>query len=452
MSLNSIRFLDNIAGTNHNFGMQLFHDSVVYGNIYQIYDLLKEGGEDIISMLYARAWSEIYKFLDLYQFPFKDNDGQIYKKRISGVQPVPLKIEVDIEKLSKIQFSIDNDQLAGVTLPDGIESPEKLSKNIIENPLLLWQKSRDLPRYYRSSNFKPENCEFSKMPDSSLIEYLFSYEDMDIVLNPGELYSNCKIRWNNKFKWPASIDAYFLLNTLLKHGYAQKQIRTMADIGCGTGVIGICLALWNENVQELMCSDIDDILLKVATYNANMNLAEIGRSGFTFNSRRTSGIQFLISEKTKYDVLILTPPYLPQPQELDDESSFLSKFTDGTALLENIIRRGLSVADELILEFSSMAKLEFDREIKELGEKYKIKTAKLGEMKVPLRLPRCMPFHPDDYGLDDDHEEFNNVLKDYNKKVEYHQKILIKDRNSLKMLEKRNFKYYHTLYAYSVTR
>jgi SAM-dependent methyltransferase len=69
--------------------------------------------------------------------------------------------------------------------------------------------------------------------------------------------------------WSPSIDAIFLIDTLLeKEKFSEQKINSILDFGCGTGVMGISLAKFNQNVKSIYLLDSN----KYALYSSLINV------------------------------------------------------------------------------------------------------------------------------------------------------------------------------------
>jgi len=84
---------------------------------------------------------------------------------------------------------------------------------------------------------------------------------------------------------------------------------SVVDVGCGSGAIGVTLAL-EETGMDVMLTDISDKALAVAKENAR-NLE--AKTEFFQSDMLTE----LIDKELKFDILVSNPPYIPLVEEVD---------------------------------------------------------------------------------------------------------------------------------------
>lgn len=85
--------------------------------------------------------------------------------------------------------------------------------------------------------------------------------------------------------------------------YATMQGISLADVGCGSGAIGLSLKLEEPTLQVIL-SDISDKALAVAQKNAELLGA---KADFMLGSM----LDPLVEAKIKVDVIVCNPPYIP---------------------------------------------------------------------------------------------------------------------------------------------
>ena len=70
-------------------------------------------------------------------------------------------------------------------------------------------------------------------------------------------FDNIQILWNDSV-WPPSIDSFLFAKCLKEESYLNKRIKKVADVGCGTGFLGIYIAKNNPHVERVYGIDIDE--------------------------------------------------------------------------------------------------------------------------------------------------------------------------------------------------
>lgn len=97
-------------------------------------------------------------------------------------------------------------------------------------------------------------------------------------------------------------DSYLFVN------YLPKLKGNILEIGCGTGIIGISLALKGNKVTAV---DINPLAVEAAKYNAKSNGVDLEiLEGDIFSS---------VKGRT-FDTIVCNPPYLPNSEDEYDDS------------------------------------------------------------------------------------------------------------------------------------
>ncbi len=91
--------------------------------------------------------------------------------------------------------------------------------------------------------------------------------------------------------------------------FKNKQIE-IADVCCGSGIIGITLKKEIENCHVTMC-DISSSALEIVKKNALKNKADVEIIQGDF-------IEPILNKKIKYDVIVCNPPYIKNDEILDE--------------------------------------------------------------------------------------------------------------------------------------
>lgn len=224
---------------------------------------------------------------------------------------------------------------------------------IIKNPLLLWD-----PVKIRCLSTKEIIAEL--FGQNTIIEY-----------------DGVSIIWNYKV-WPPAIDSLFLAKILRETDYLNRNIRTVVDVGSGTGFLGIYFCVKNKAIKEVYAVDVDPEAARWTAVNAIKNnvadriLVCVGDGLRPFR------------EMPFADLIICNPPYIPTPP---GEASNAFNPYGGTYLLENVITSARKYSDgELIIVYSSVSAVEVEKSKK----KEKLKGEILGRLKIPFRVPAVL--------------------------------------------------------------
>ena len=128
----------------------------------------------------------------------------------------------------------------------------------------------------------------------------------------------------------------------------NDKVLTIADVCCGSGIMGITLAR-NLLCDELLLSDISSDALKVAMSNSRNLRCEINY----FNG---DALDKIIENNKRIDVLISNPPYILEGEPVDDSvlkyEPHIALFTDPLfSVYEKIISKLPLVKNETLLAF-----------------------------------------------------------------------------------------------------
>lgn len=324
--------------------------------------------------------------------------------------------------------------------------------NILRDPALLWQESFNLPNYWKSTNWRRDEDVLLNLPDGRIWE---NADDGSRSMKPGLIqglfsnsfieikYSNVSVIWSLFFRWPPSIDSLFFARTLKRHGYFDRSMQRIADVGSGTGFLGIVLAKNNESITELYASDVATSLKLLTQYNIERNIGPDRSRALSTLVVAGSGLQ-AIGDYAPFDLVICSPPYLPQREKYQADLNLESP-VDGVDLLEEVIISGKSLAKEIVIELSEIAYPEFSRVVGLTGANAELLDAKC----VPLRIHPIAPYSPHEADARPGSDEWELSLIRF-KKLKRYTDMLVQERG-LRELNEKNYKYWHEVRVYSVT-
>ncbi len=99
-----------------------------------------------------------------------------------------------------------------------------------------------------------------------------------------------------------------------------------------------------------------------------------------------------------FDIVLCAPPYLPDRPWPD---SRIEVATNGTALIEQVVRRAGSISKETWMVFSVFAWPEFQRALAQVPNTYRLIEVTRREF-VPFRIPWLEPRPPEEDGNESD--------------------------------------------------
>lgn len=223
----------------------------------------------------------------------------------------------------------------------------------VPSPVLLVEDSaRQVHPFSRRRGFKLGDSTMSafEQTDVDQIWNLWESEipvEISFDLSSGKQAS---VAWSSSINlWPPAIDTQFLVSTM-DCIQPRSTPRSVLDVGCGTGYIGIVAAYAWSGVERLHLLDIDPAGVNAARYNIERaSLSNDLSVSYHF-------IDFAEYTGPEVDVLLCNPPYLPE-RPLPTDGIELA--TNGTRLLCDVVRRGASIADEIRMVFSTIAWTDF---------------------------------------------------------------------------------------------
>ncbi len=372
--------------------------------------------------------------------------------------------------LSELQFEIIEEVAKDILSDEKAEVKQLLfpikGNNAISNPVLLWQQSYEsLCLDWQADDYKEENCAILNLPDGhlycidkggvkhktkGLIQRLFSKAPMIISFTSNEAHAT-SVFWSNQYRWPPSIDSLWFASILEKMRICEESNRLVADVGSGTGFLGIFYAQNCSHVRLAVFSDLNRSLTLLTEHNCKRNLRNSPNCYWQYKTITARGLacyrQF-VHEYGKLDLCLCAPPYLPQVKKYEIASG-LSVAVSGTQLLEDLVLEGRDITKTLVVQFSAIALAEFEQACERAG----VVPVCLATRDVPLRIDMIQPYHPQlDYKIDPNDKnkshQYQYYLDRYIRLKKYNE--FLQNERDLKCLNKGNYKWWHELRVYRI--
>ncbi len=183
-------------------------------------------------------------------------------------------------------------------------------------------------------------------------------------------YRGVDIRWQDHAAlWPPSVDSFQMVAAILQDSLPFSNVRSVLDIGSGTGFLGVVLAANNSSVERL---DLSDWLLLPLLYGAvNWHLNMPDRQ-VRFHYHLGISDDWLGERKKRhfYDLVVCNPPYLPQVHAFP--ALACQSAVAGTKLLEWIIENGPALGRRTYVQCSCIARPEAERAAARAGVRLKL--------------------------------------------------------------------------------
>jgi transcriptional regulator with XRE-family HTH domain len=316
------------------------------------YDVIKRGYDDLLTGELARKGLDIPAFLNRIHNPK-------FIKRLLGTLPTEPPLVISVGKdFEKIDFMYNGSIV--LSIPD---------------PKLLWDCC------CRGGAEKSPECRIHGHTMGSLVSRLFKNGLVRIEWRGGKYLW----RWSPEL-WPPSVDTFFLMECMERTGVMTANIKSVLDVGSGTGFLGIALAKLNRNIRTVVLSDW---LLTPALFgqiNWRMNAAPNDTTVVT--SRVAMYTEPANTSDGRFDLVACNPPYLPSLAGCEDMG--LESTVFGTDLLEHVIQRAKTLGQRVFIQYSHLAHVEASR----AADSVEVKLSKLGSKRdVPFRVRHALD-HP----------------------------------------------------------
>jgi 16S rRNA G966 N2-methylase RsmD len=192
-------------------------------------------------------------------------------------------------------------------------------------------------------------------------------------------YNEVSVSWDSNLYptvWTATIDTYvFLASTETSGDILTDEVKSITDIGCGVGFLGLYVASKCKNTRELILDDINPKAIDCARENMKNLRKNILVGYYTDDGRKLAG--------KKSDLVLLSPPYVPRPKTIEGTAY------EGVGLLHDIIVNGkkyLTKNGKLIVTTSSLCQDIAEQAIDEAKSKGLVSWKSIGGKRVPLKV------------------------------------------------------------------
>lgn len=192
---------------------------------------------------------------------------------------------------------------------------------------------------------------------------------------------------------------------LSKMEYVIEPLKTILDLGCGSGFLGLYLLSKNRQIGRGLFVDIDYMACKSTEHNAAVN--NLSDRCLILQTDAYSSLRHSIA-----DLVLCAPPYVPYPPS---RVGISNGSYAGTGLLTKALSEARLYTKELLLIHSSLANPEVENNVDPRAQ-----SQLLASRKCPFRVPKVIG----DKGWTD---------------------FLLRDRGLIH-LRNSEYKYWHTLY------
>jgi len=196
-------------------------------------------------------------------------------------------------------------------------------------------------------------------------------------------YDGVSVFWRQKKDlWPPSVDAFHMVRHLADDEYATVPARTVCDLGCGTGFLGLWACDKNASHKHVTFADW---LLSPLLFT-HVNFSRFPKMS-AFTPHYMLGLHDNWVNDTRgrsprpFDVVLCNPPYLPVIPGF--ESLLYDSTVAGTDLLEYVLEHAGTLGRTVYVNFSSVAEKEVNAVLRRTGHSLR----RVGEAEiVPFRV------------------------------------------------------------------
>ncbi len=304
----------------------------------------------------------------------------------------------------------------------------------LPSPVLLLENCRAMGTYALRRRFRGNDDTFTRLPhvEMSIIHQLFGDGTrIEFLLRrPEQLQQEpVGVFWmSDQIPFPPAIDSQFLAAALERWGATlgteREAVRSVIDVGCGTGYLAAVAAYLFPSIHRVVLSDLDSVTVLGAADNLQCSVRRHGNGHFPrFEPVTSADIELISGDYTKIalkdacTLLVANPPYLPE-KEL--AGTGMDRATNGTQLLEAIVRRAGLDSKYVVMVFSTLAWREFEEALVESKPRLR-RIAVLDRQLVPFRLPHIQPWHPSEHP---EYPDSSRAEQDFNQRVDYFKMLM----------------------------
>ncbi|MEQ8246352.1 MAG: methyltransferase [Alphaproteobacteria bacterium] len=178
-------------------------------------------------------------------------------------------------------------------------------------------------------------------------------------------HDGVRVLWRNHPNlWPPSIDTMNMADDIRQSGLLNEPIRTVLDLGCGTGFLGIWFAKSNPEVRAVFFADWLVGPLAYSAINASENLPDEYKKRGYLLGLNTQWENLGIAPPRTFDLIVCNPPYLPDlgVPEILKESTVM-----GTVLLNHVLSIAPNKSKRVVVSFSDIVIEETMKHASEVG-------------------------------------------------------------------------------------
>lgn len=241
----------------------------------------------------------------------------------------------------------------------------------VQNPHLLWDCHCKTPGRHRGNftcpiHAHPAGTELDARFDKGLV--VFSYRGRSYYYR------------SSRSLWPPSVDSFAMYADLETVGLLSKPVKSLLDLGSGTGFLGIALTVENPYIRRLVLSDW--LLTPLLFGQINWALNSADRSHVEVQSRVGLFTEWFDETDGPFDVVVCNPPYLPLLPGFDELG--MNSTVAGTDLLTHVVANSRRLGREVFVQFSSIAL----KEARLAAKKASVRLRPIAKSRlVPFRVP-----------------------------------------------------------------